>query len=84
MRIHVKTPEHSIRLVLPSYLLFSSCSAWLGETLGRKYAPEAMADIPPGALPKLCRELRRLKWKRGALVLVEVETPDGQTVKITL
>ena len=49
-----------------------------------QYAPEAMVEIPPEAIPKLCAELRRLKKKYGALELVELDTAGGDHVKITL
>lgn len=85
MKILVSSSEHSIRLGFPTGLVFSSGSAWLAETVGRKYAAEAMQMIPKGAVPVLFRELRHLKRKYGPLVLVEVESADGsEKVKITL
>lgn len=57
----------------------------LAETLGRRYATEAMKKIPAGAIPVLWAELRHLKRKYGSIVLVEVESADRtQCVKITL
>jgi hypothetical protein len=41
-------------------------------------------NLPDGALPALCDELRRIKKKYGTWDLVEVETASGQHVKITL
>ena len=85
MKIHVSSSEQKFHLWLPSGLMFSSCTACLAETIGRKYAPEAMQPIPKGAIYGLFRELRHLKRKCGPLVLVEVESGDGtQQVKITL
>lgn len=85
MKIQVSSGETRIPIWVPTGLLFGPCSAWLAETLGRKYAPEAMQNLPKGAVTALCRELRHLKRKHGAMTLVEVETADGtQYVKITL
>ena len=84
MKIIVKTPEHDIRLGIPTALIFSQGSAWLANKLGRKYAPEAMMNIPPEAIPALCAELRRIKKKYGPYELVEVESASGEHVKITL
>lgn len=84
MKIIVTTPEHDIRLGLPTGLVFGRGIAWLGDRVCRKYAPEAMAQIPPGALSALFAEFRRIKRKHGSWELVEVESSDGENVKIML
>lgn len=85
MKIQVSSGEMRIPIWFPTGLLFGPWSAWLAETLGRKYASEAMQMLPRGAVTALCRELRHLKRKWGPITLVEVETADGnQYVKITL
>lgn len=84
MKIIVKSQEHNIRLGFPTAWLFGRGSAFLAEKLGRKYAPEAMGSIPPDAIPILCAELRRIKKKYGSYDLVEVESAEGDYVKIQL
>lgn len=84
MKIIVKSAEHTIRLGFPTSWMFGRGSAWLAEKLGRKYAPEAMGMIPPGATPILWAELRRIRKKYGAYDLVEVESADGDYVRIQL
>ena len=84
MKIIVKSGEHDIRLGIPTSWIFSRGSAFLAEKLGRKYAPESMVDIPPDAIPILCAELRKIKKKYGTYELVELESANGQYVKITL
>ena len=84
MKIIVKSGEHDIRLGIPTSWIFSRGSAFLAEKLGRKYAPESMVDIPPDAIPILCAELRKIKKKYGTYELLELETANGQYVKITL
>ena len=84
MKIIVTTPEHNIRLGFPTGWIFGRGSAWLAEKLGRKFAPEAMAKLPPGSIPVLCAELRRIRKQYGPYELVEVESASGEHVKITL
>lgn len=85
MKIHVCSGEQRIRLWFPTGLVFGSCTAWLAEVLGRKYAPEAMEHLPKGAVTALCREMRHLKRKYGSIPLVEVESAEGtQMVEIIL
>ena len=84
MKILVKSGEHTIRFRIPTILLFSRGSAWLVEKLGRRYAKDTMMDLPPGSVPVLCAELRRIKRKYGTYSLVEVESSDGDVVRIQL
>ena len=84
MKIIVKSQERNIRLGFPTTWLFGRGSAFLAEKLGRKYAPEAMENIPPETIPILCAELRRIKKKYGSYDLVEVESAEGDYVKIQL
>ena len=84
MKIIVKSQEHNIRLGFPTAWLFGRGSAFLAEKLGRKYAPEAMGNIPPEASPILCAVLRRIKMKYGSYDLVEGESAEGDYVKIQL
>ena len=82
MKIIVTTPEQDIRIGLPTGLIFSRGSAALAQHMAKKYSPEM--NLPDGALPALCEELRRIKKKYGTWELVEVESASGEHVKITL
>lgn len=84
MKIQIKGENHNFTLILPTVLAFSKPSAWLVNRVARKYAPEALAVIPPDALDALWAELRRIKMKYGSWTLVEVESAEGERVKITL
>lgn len=84
MKIQVNDGEHKISILLPTNLIFSGGTAWLADHVGRKYAPEALENIPPEALNALFAEFRRIKHQYGRWTLVEVESAAGQTVKITL
>lgn len=82
MKIIVTTPEHDIRIGLPTGLIFNRGSAALAQYMAKKYSPEV--NLPDGALSTLCAELRRIKKQHGAWTLVEVESASGEHVKITL
>lgn len=84
MRIQVKSEDTNIKLLLPTNLIFSKGTVWLANHFGRKYAGDAMKDIPPEALDKLFAEFRRTKRQYGHWDLVEVSEADGTEVKITL
>lgn len=84
MRVQVKGNGHDINIVLPTNLVFSRATVWLANHFGRKYAEDAMKDIPPEALDALFAELRRIKRKYGSWDLVEVESSDGEKVLVRL
>lgn len=84
MRIKIKDEDTDINLLLPTNLIFSKGTVWLANHFGRKYAGDAMKDIPPEALDRLFAEFRRIKRKYKRWVLVEVESSDGDAVSIEL
>lgn len=84
MKIEIKGGGHTMTLLFPTLLIFSRGTAWLANTVGRKYAAEEMKNIPPEALNALFAELRRIKKRHGRWELVDVESASGEKVKITL
>lgn len=84
MKIKVKADGHKINLLLPTRLLFGKGAVWLTNHFGRKYAAEALKDIPPEALDALFAEFRRIKKKHGNWELVDVESSSGEKVKVIL
>lgn len=84
MRIRVKSGETNIRIWFPTGLVFNRGSAWLAETVGRKYAGDAMPKISGKDMNKLFAEFRRIKKVYGHWTLVEVECGDGDRVLIEL
>ena len=84
MRIQVKADGRRIRLFLPTNLIFSKGTVWLANHFGRKYAGNAMKEIPPEAMDKLFAEFRRIKKHYGRWDLVEIQGSDGKQVSITL
>ena len=84
MKIQIRNKEFGFFIPLPTNLVFSKGTAWLANHFGRKYAGDALKDIPPEALDALFAEFRRIKKKHGTWELVEVESSDGDRVRITL
>ena len=84
MRIKVKSGDTNINIPVPTNLVFSKGSVWLANRFGRKYAGDALKDLPPEARDKLFAEFRRIKRKHGSWDLVEVESSDGSQVLIRL
>lgn len=84
MRIKIKDEDTDLNLLLPTNLIFSKGTVWLANHFGRKYAGDAMKDIPPEALDRLFAEFRRIKRKHKHWVLVEVESSDGDAVSVEL
>lgn len=84
MRIHVKSKEDTINLILPTALVFSKATVWLANKVGRKYAGDAMKNIPPEALEAIFAEFRQIKRRYGRWDLVEVVSADGDQVMVRL
>ena len=84
MKIHIRSAEANLKLWLPTNLIFSKPVALLGGTVGRKYAGDAMKDLSSKDLDRLFAEFRRIKKKYGAWDLVEVESAEGDIVRVTL
>lgn len=84
MRIRVRDEDTDLNLWLPTNLVIGKTVIRLANIAARKYAAEAMENIPPEALEVLCAELRRIKKKHGSWELVDMESADGSLVKIVL
>ena len=84
MKIQVKAADHNFTVPIPTGLIFSKATVWIADHFGRKYAGEAMKNIPPEAMDALFAEFRRIKKKHGAWELVEAESSEGEIVRITL
>lgn len=85
MRILVKSEEHTVRLRIPTNLVFHPLVARLAVRYGLRHAPEDVQYISPEAMEALFAEFRRIKKKYGTWELVDMESADGtETVKIHL
>lgn len=84
MKILINDNGHTIRLAIPTGLIFSKPGIRLAIGAAQKYAPEAMEEFSPEAVIKLCDEVKRIKKKYGSWELVEVHSSDGEHVQILL
>lgn len=82
MKVQIKTGDRDFSLSLPTKMIFSKFvlrmvfkSARLGE--------KAVKLSPDGA-EVLIAELQRIKKRHGTWELVEVQSADGEIVKVTL
>lgn len=84
MKIQIKSEGHNLVFFLPTKLIFGKAAVRIANTVGRKYAADAMKDISPQALESLCGELCRIKELHGKWELVDIESAGGDIVKIIL
>ena len=82
MRIQIRDGERNIRILLPTCLIFSRLTAWIGSAAINKYAPQRR--LSAAQIDAIFAEFRRIKTKHGNWDLVDVEASDGQIVKIIL
>lgn len=81
MKVRITGGEKNLRIDIPDWLLFGRLTLWLAARVGGKYAPEG---ISPEQMKILLEELRKVKKKHGSWVLVEVNSADGEQVKVEL
>lgn len=99
MKIQINAGDRKHCIRIPTGMILSKASVWLYIKIGKislsraeRYMPEDI-DVSVGSLfdkfPEeatyaICDELRRIKKIRGNWELVNVESGDGTSVKITL
>ena len=84
MKIHIRSGGRKLRLYLPTCLVFSKTFVRLGCKYGLQYAGDAVKDISPEAVEALFAEFRRIRQKHGHWELVNIESGDGDIVRIIL
>lgn len=84
MKIQIRSNGFPITILLPTNLLFSRSALHLANRLGRKYVGQALESLPPQTLDALFAEIRRIKRQYGHWDLVEIESADGDVIKICL
>ena len=83
MKICIQAGEKKFSLYFPTRMLTSKSLVKLWLRIGKKYSEE-VPDIPPQAIDALCNELKRIKKTHGSWELVDVQSAQGERVKITL
>lgn len=84
MRILVRGGDDHINLILPTRMLFSRAVMGLLKFSLKFQKEDILQGIPPEALDAIFAEIRRIKKKHGSWELVNVESSNGETVKIIL
>ena len=84
MKIQIKGGEKDLTLLLPTRLLFSKKVVHLISRVAGKRIPGIINRIPPVILDAALDELVRTKKIHGSWELVEIQSADGETVKVTL
>ena len=84
MRIKVISKERRLNLVLPTRLIFSPMLVHFGLRIARKYAPKETEHLPPEGVAALCDEICKIKKQYGRYELVDIQSADGELVKIIL
>lgn len=78
MKVQIKEKSHTVRIALPTKLVFNRLVLRMAlEYCGSKGASAKAADA-------LAAEIKRIKDKHGSWVLAEVYNADGVSVSITL
>ena len=84
MRIRIKTDECNLRLWIPTGLIFNRFTAGIAVHTLRKYTPGQWQHLTPEQMNALFYELRRIKDRYGSWEMVDVQSGDGEKVKVIL
>lgn len=82
MKIIVRTKEKKLRLWLPGSLLYGRISARIAIAAIIKYAPDC--GIPPKEMGLLLAALRDFARAHPGWQLVDLQSHDGDIIRITL
>ena len=81
MRIHIKSEGKNLHFWIPTNFVFGRGIAWLAVRFGLHYAN---VDLSPEQICLLFAEFRRIKRKYRTWELVNIESADGELVKVLL
>jgi len=84
VKIFISSPgEKTIRLSIPTRLIFNSLTAAISAGLLRK---KVNADLPISGtyIRRFVKELHRIKKIHPDLIIVDIESANGEIVKIGL
>jgi len=86
MRIEIKSAgKKAIKLRIPTALLFNNLTAKIAlESLKEHIKVEENPSLSPEDIKLIIKELRRMKEKYPKLQLVDIESAEGDIVKIIL
>ena len=81
MRIHIRSEGKNLRFRIPTNFVFSRGIAWLAVRYGMRYSS---VNVSSEQLLRLFAEFRQIKRKFGTWELVNIESADGELVKVLL
>lgn len=86
MRIFIRSADNKIiNIVLPSSLIFNNITAAIGAKIINKHvSADENYSIRTKDMRIIIRELNRFKKKYPTLNIVDIESSDGNIVKIML
>jgi hypothetical protein len=85
MRIKVKSDDgKKINLIFPTWFVFSDLGARIAAKVISRNAEPHEFNLSGKDLSRLMAELRKIKKKYGRFELVDVQSAEGDTVKIVL
>ncbi|HOD93632.1 MAG TPA: hypothetical protein PLT91_07190 [Clostridia bacterium] len=85
MRIQIKSKdEKNINLLLPTSLVLSNLTAVIAASAINKKIDKKDCEISSRDLCKLMAVMRKVKKKYGRFELVDIQSSDGDIVKIVL
>lgn len=84
MKVQIKESGREFTIFLPNGLIFNDVTLWIAGKAVRKHAPEALSGISPEAIERLFAELKRIQKKYGTWELVEIQSTNGEQIRITL
>lgn len=83
MKLHIRSEERSFTVILPTRILFSKHILKFGWKLGKRYS-DAVPNISPAAVDALCDEICRIKQTHASWELVDIQSADGEQIRIVL
>lgn len=84
MKISISGKQRNLDLSIPNRLIFNGITVRIACAAANKEIMDADAKISPAAMNTLFSEMNRMKKKYGTWNLVEVESTDGEKIRITL
>jgi len=86
MRIYISSPrEKTINLRFPTRLVFNKLTAIIGaKAMNKHIQTDEKLNISSHDMKRFFKELIRMKKKYPDLYLVDVESADGDVIKIIL
>ena len=84
MRIYIKSPERTLRLRIPTRLALNNLTAQIISKQVKKHVEEPGSKYSSIDFRRLFRTIHQIRRKNHGWNLVEIESADGEIIKIKL